>query len=255
MGFQGDLPDYKQLLEQAQQKAEQERRRADRLEEQVFRQDEEAQQRQHQLDQYRSATLTEYLFLWDKYLPVSIVMHPNPAVRTKGTASNVEKKHRPSTIVPWGDYLQKHCDTLKDLDSVYSDHSHDQVFPSVHRIQEDASTVASQEIASESDVEIVVRTTFEMPTKKILSHLHSVPTVCGKFFIPDKFQFTDNKNRLSGTSEDITLNESAPPSTPPYNARVKSQSGGLRADQYFIYERDQGLPKTAFTAEFKPRIS
>ena len=109
----------RQQREREEQQREQERQQRERGEQQREQERHQLQQQLEQKDQQleqqgrrlRQTTLTEYLRLCHEHLSKSISIETNRSLTTKGSTTNVKRKHRPDSLEPWGDYLKQHKET------------------------------------------------------------------------------------------------------------------------------------------------
>ena len=226
----------------------------------------EAEERIRQLElqlaqkdqQLRQTTLTEYLGLCHEHLSKSISIETNSSLTTKGTTTNVKRKHRPDTLKPWGDYLKQHKETLDLLHSVYPS-PQPQVFHSSHYVQTHGEDVAKTKLASETDIHLFMRETMERPMTNIMQHLQSLAAVRDRFDLPQGFRFQNHGNSSGdAASENAQTSEAQTPQpSTPLQARNPDDSHDdpvtkPRPDQFCFYTKVEGVDKVALVAEFKP---
>ena len=237
---------------QLQQQREQERHQ---LQQQLEQKDQQLEQQGRRL---RQTTLTEYLRLCHEHLSKSISIETNRSLTTKGSTTNVKRKHRPDSLEPWGDYLKQHKETLDLLYSVYPS-PQPQVFPSSHYVQTHGEEVAKKKLASETDVHVFMRETMERPMTNIKQHLQALAAVRDRFDLPQGFRFENHGNSSDGAaSEDAQMSEAQTPQpSTPLQARNSDNSHDdpvtkPRPDQFCFYTKVEGVDKVALVAEFKP---
>ena len=248
-----DLESLRQLLHEAEQRAEE--ARASREEADAYRaeaerraQDERAS-REAAEQRLRNTTLVEYLQLCHQNLFLSMSVQPDKSL----TATSPVGKIHPKRLRPWKDFLDQQKSTFERLYTAYPPEDRQLVFENENALENQGRRIMLRPVGFESDLMHVQREAVETPATLIINHLSSVDAVSREFKLGGRIAFDNQPHALSDESKEVIQSrgqQSLEPSTP----GVLDGRSRPRTDQVCVYTEANGVAtrrRLAFIIEDK----
>jgi hypothetical protein len=231
---------------EADERAELERQRAD---DERGRAEEEQRTRQQAENKIRRTTFDEYIRTCHKLLSKSLCIQTDRRLSTQGSITSPKNKPCPTLLKPWTDFpiLQQEL-----FDRVYEYiPRHGEYFSSTQYLEELGREICDRPLASEKDLEGYQRLTVERPITNIISHLRHIEEARRAFSLGDGIIFENHANTLSDSNEEVqqslqNLRISGKQQTPNSNPKPKN------ADQICVYKETDGTRSLYMVVEYKP---
>ncbi|KAI9760858.1 MAG: hypothetical protein M1840_002191 [Geoglossum simile] len=185
----------------ARERAEQEREQAEREREREKQERERAEQEKERAERERDAaedlsrdtTLCEFLELCHEHFTRQLTVEPSPHLRTSGGVGSPVDNKRPDRLEPWADFIELQKETLTQLFALYPMDDPPKVFHSKKGMSEFGASLFDEALASEKDLEIVLKPSIVTPVRQILTHLKSVWPVADYFELDGDISFKGHK--------------------------------------------------------------
>ncbi|KAK2666229.1 hypothetical protein RAB80_018329 [Fusarium oxysporum f. sp. vasinfectum] len=238
--------------QEAEQRIEEERRRAEkRQEEAEQRIDEERQRAEASERETQRLTLVEYLGDSHVLAYAKLNVEMNPNLTSKGSITNPRDKWCPNELAPWADFFDEQKDVFGALFAT---------FPTERRLFENRAfliglgeRIARRPIADEKMLERFLHEAVEDPVRAIVEELKQVKDVRSVFDLGNGIVFENHPHAISDVAEEVVEREGPPalPQTPDHRRDL----GLLRPDQICVYRSDDDLPewrRMLHVEEYKP---
>jgi hypothetical protein len=243
---ESDFARLQQLLQEAEERAEQERKRAEEA---------ERLRREEQLLFERrigKSTLPEFLDACHTHFYLGLTIQPDSTQSTQGDGANAENKPRPDRILPWPGFDEQQAGIWEAL--MESDLVNERHFTSLHTLEESGEAIRVRTIGSELDLNSFARFTVEDPVAQIIERLYEDKVLRTRFGLKGSVRFENHSNTLSPdrAAEGIqSLNISANPrrserlrnntaNTQTIPSSSTTHQSRPRADQFCVYNISSG---------------
>ncbi len=256
---ESDFARLEQLLREADERIEQERRRAEEADERA--QDErrnrkEADERA-ELERRRAedaeektkpTTFEEYIRACHTLLAKPLRIQTDKSLSTQGSITSPKDKPCPTLLKPWTGFpvLQQ-----QNFERIYEYIPRNaKLFSSTQYLTELGQDICDRPLASEKDLEAYQRLAIERPTTHIISHLQQIEEARRAFNLDDGIIFENHANTLSDSNEEVRQSLE--------NLRLsgkKSSSTNPKpkdADQICVYKETNGTRSPCMIVEYKP---
>ncbi|KAI9765038.1 MAG: hypothetical protein M1840_007863 [Geoglossum simile] len=196
------------------------RQMAAELEEMRLAKERAEQERDAALDLSRETTLYEFLELCHEHFTRQLTVEPNPRRRTTGGVGSPLNNKRPDRLEPWADFIELQKETLTQLFALYPMDDPPKIFHSKKGMSEAGASLFDEAIASEKDLEIVLKPSIVIPVRQILTHLKSVWPVADHFELDGDIEFKGHKiaEARNETPKPASAAQLRVPFTPPKNS-------------------------------------
>ncbi|KAH8751831.1 hypothetical protein BGZ57DRAFT_934347 [Hyaloscypha finlandica] len=242
-----------QLLREADERAEQERRRAEDERQNRIEADERAEQERRRAEEQekktRPTTFEEYIRACHTLLSKPLRIQTDKSLSTQGSITSPKNKPCPTLLKPWTDFpvLQQQL-----FERIYEYIPRDTgLFSSTQYLAELGQDICDRPLASEKDLEAYERLAVERPTTHIISHLQRIEEARHAFDLGEGIIFENHANTLSDSNEEVQQSLQ--------DLRISSKghdsSSNLRprnADQICVYREADGTRSLCMVVEYKP---
>ncbi|KAK2670233.1 hypothetical protein RAB80_014370 [Fusarium oxysporum f. sp. vasinfectum] len=209
--------------QEERQRAEREQQRAEEAErerqEERQRAEKEQQRAEASEEQTRLTTLDEYIAACHASVFSRFAIETDPKLTSRGSITNPRDKWCPGNLRPWPDFLDQQKLTFAD----------------------------------EKTLEYFLHNSVEDPVRAIIQQLKQVEEVSSAFQIGDGVVFENHPHALSDVAEEVVDRET--PSTPPQTPDHRRDLNQLRPDQICVYRSDntESSRRTmVYVSEYKP---
>ncbi|KAI9766016.1 MAG: hypothetical protein M1840_007023 [Geoglossum simile] len=144
-------------------------------------------------DLSRDTTLCEFLELCHEHFTRQLTVEPNQHLRISGGVGSPVDNKRPDRLEPWTDFIEVQKETLTQLFAMYPMEDPPKVFHSKKGMSEFGASLFDEALASEKDLEIVLKPSIVIPVRQILTHLKSVWPVADYFELDGDISFKGHK--------------------------------------------------------------
>ncbi|KAG9241154.1 hypothetical protein BJ878DRAFT_522142 [Calycina marina] len=242
-----------ELLREANERAEQERRRAEeadeRVEQERRRAEDEQRNRKEAEKKTQPTTLEEYLRSCHTLLSKPLRIQTDKSLSTQGSITSPKNKPCPTLLKPWSDFpmLQQQL-----FERLYEYIPRDaELFSSTQYLTELGKDLCDRPLASEKDLEAYQRLAVERPTTHVISHLQQVEEARREFNLGGGIIFENHANTLSDSNEEVQqslqdLRISSQGHTSSSNPKPRN------ADQICVYKEADGTKNLCMIVEYKP---
>ncbi|KAH6667181.1 hypothetical protein B0J14DRAFT_629544 [Halenospora varia] len=249
-----------QLLQEADERAEQERKRAEeadkRAEQERKRAEDEQQNRQEaesraQIEEKktRPTTFEEYIRACHALLSKPLRIQTNKSLSTQGSITSPKNKPCPTLLKPWTDFpaLQQ-----QRFERIYEYIPRDAgLFSSTQYLTELGQDLCDRPLASEKDLEAYQRLAVERPTTHIISHLQQIEEARRELNLSGGIIFENHANTLSDSNDEVQQ------SLQDLRISSKGQASSSNpkprnADQICVYKEVDGTRSLCMVVEYKP---
>ncbi|KAL5312936.1 hypothetical protein ACEPPN_019362 [Leptodophora sp. 'Broadleaf-Isolate-01'] len=239
--------------EQERQRAEDERRTrkaADERAEQERRRAEEAEARaQLEEEKTKPTTFEEYLHACHTFLSKPLRIQTDKSLSTQGSITSPKNKPCPTLLMPWTDFpimQQQLFERVSEF--IPQDAKH---FSSIQYLKELGQDLCDRPLASEKDLEAYQRLAVERPTTHIISHLQRIEEARHAFDLGEGIIFENHANTLSDNNEEVQQ------SLQDLHILSKGQASSSNpkprnADQICVYKEADGTRSLCMVVEYKP---
>ncbi|KAH6698225.1 hypothetical protein BKA61DRAFT_583388 [Leptodontidium sp. MPI-SDFR-AT-0119] len=232
--------------EQERRHAEQERRRAE--DEQRGRQEAESRA-QIEGKKTRPTTFEEYIRACHTLLSKPLRIQIDKSLSTQGSITSPRNKPCPTLLKPWTDFpvLQQQL-----FERIYEYIPRDaELFSSTQYLTELGQDLCDRPLASEKDLEAYERSAVERPTTHIISHLQQIEEARREFNLGGGIIFENHANTLSDSNEEVQQ------SLQDLRISSKGQASSSNpkprnADQICVYKEADGSRSLCMVVEYKP---
>ncbi|KAH8650353.1 hypothetical protein BGZ60DRAFT_421798 [Tricladium varicosporioides] len=242
-----------QLLQEADERAEQERRRAEEADkrakdEQRIRQEAESRA-QIEGEKTRPTTFEEYLRACHTFLSKPLHIQTDKSLSTQGSITSPKNKLCPTLLKPWTDFpvLQQQL-----FEQIYEYIPRDaRLFSSTQYLTELGQDICDRPLASEKDLEAYQRLAVERPATHIISQLQRIEEARNAFDLGEGIIFENHANTLSDSNEEVR--ESLQDLRISSKGHDSSSNPKPRnADQICVYKEADGTRSLCMVVEYKP---
>ncbi|RDL30224.1 Uncharacterized protein BP5553_10502 [Venustampulla echinocandica] len=243
---ESDYAHFEQLLREADERVEQERRRAE--DEQRKRQEAESRAEIEE-KKTRPTTFEEYIRACHTLLSKPLRIQTDKSLSTQGSITSSKNKPCPTLLKPWTDFpvLQQQL-----FGRIYEYIPQDAaLFSSTQYLTELGQDICDRPLASEKDLEAYQRSAVERPTTHIISHLQQIEEARREFNLGGSIIFENHANTLSDSNEEVQQSL--------HNLRIsgKGQASSSNpkprnADQICVYREADGTRSLSMIVEYKP---
>jgi len=278
---ESDFAHLEQLLREAEERAEQERRRAQEADERAElerRRAQEAERNQKEADERaelerrraedegrnrqeaesraqiegkktRPTTFEEYIRACHTLLSKPLRIQTDKSLSTQGSITSPKNKPCPTLLRPWTDFpvLQQQL-----FETTYDYIPRDaELFSSTQYLTELGQDICDRPLASEKDLEAYQRLAVERPTTHIISHLQRIEEARHAFDLGEGIIFENHANTLSDSNEEVQQ------SLQDLRISSKGQASSSNpkprnADQICVYKEADGTRSLCMVVEYKP---
>ena len=232
--------------EEADERAEQERRRA---EEERSRAEDEQRNREEAESKTKPTTFQEYIRACHTHLSKSLSIQIDKSLSTQGSITSTKNKPCPTLLMPWTEFpiLQQRL-----FERIYEYIPRDaELFSSIQYLIELGQNLCDRPLASEKDLEAYQRLAVERPTTHIISHLQQIEEARLEFNLGGGIIFENHANTLSDGNEEVqqslqNLRISGKAQAPSSNPKPRN------ADQICVYKEADGTQSLCMVVEYKP---
>ncbi|KAH7393706.1 hypothetical protein BKA64DRAFT_746722 [Cadophora sp. MPI-SDFR-AT-0126] len=242
-----------QLLREADERVEQERRRAEeadeRAEQERRRAEDEQRKRIEEETKTRPTTFEEYLRACHTFLSKPLRIQTDKSLSTQGSITSTKNKPCPTLLMPWTDFpilQQRLFERVSDY--IPQDAA---LFSSIQYLTELGQDLCDRPLASEKDTEAYQRLAVERPTTHIISHLQQVEEARRDFNLGSGIIFENHANTLSDSNEEVQ--QSLQDLRISNKGQASSSNPKPRnADQICVYKEADGTRSLCMVVEYKP---
>ncbi|KAH8799418.1 hypothetical protein F5884DRAFT_758446 [Xylogone sp. PMI_703] len=242
-----------QLLREADERAEQERRRAEeadeRAEQERRRAEDEQRNRIEEEKKTRPTTFEEYLRACHTFLSKPLRIQTDKNLSTQGSITSPKNKPCPTLLKPWTDFPILQHQLFENI-CVYIP-PEAKCFSSTQYLTELGQDLCDRPLASEKDLETYQRLAVERPTTNIISHLQQIEEARHAFNLGEGIIFENHANTLSDNNEEVQQSLqilSISDKRQASNSNPKPRN----TDQVCIYKNADGTRSLCTVVEYKP---
>ncbi|TAQ85977.1 hypothetical protein B7494_g5705 [Chlorociboria aeruginascens] len=223
-----ELEDLQRQLREAEERAHNERREAERAHNQ-FREAEERAHNERRLReeaerQYQNTTLPEFLDACHTYLQLNLRVRKITEA-TKGDPANAVNKPRPNRIRQWENFEEQQAKIWDEL--MNSSFVREQHFNPRHVLKQMGLDIWRQKIGSELDLHIFARSAVQNPVSQIFEEVYADEVLRKLFKLKGSVKFENHSNMLSADRAE----EVPPPNIPDTPRRsLRLQSNASNAN-------------------------
>jgi hypothetical protein len=245
----------RQRAEEADRERQEERQRADREQQRAEEAERERQEERKRAEaseeQTRLTTLDEYIAACHTSVFSRFAIETDPKLTSRGSITNPRDKWCPKNLRPWPDFLDQQKLTFGTLYDSFPTES--RVFENRNFLAGLGNRISQRPIADEKTLEYFLHNSVEDPVRAIIQQLKQVEEVSRAFQIGDGVVFENHPHALSDVAEEVVEREtpSAPPRTPDHRRDLNQ----LRPDQICVYRSDNTLSSRrtmVYVSEYKP---
>ncbi|KAK2468561.1 hypothetical protein H9L39_19720 [Fusarium oxysporum f. sp. albedinis] len=244
-----------QRAEEAERERQEERQRAEEAErerqEERQRAEREQQRAEASEEQTRLTTLDEYIAACHASVFSRFAIETDPKLTSRGSITNPRDKWCPKNLRPWPDFLDHQKLTFDTLYDSFPTES--RVFENRNFLAGLGNRISQRPIADEKTLEYFLHNSVEDPVRAIIQQLKQVEEVSRAFQIGDGVVFENHPHALSDVAEEVVERET--PSTPPRTPDHRRDLNQLRPDQICVYRSDNTLSSRrtmVYVSEYKP---
>jgi hypothetical protein len=239
--------------EEADERAEQERRRAEderRRAEDEQRNRQEAESRaQIEGKKTRPTTFEEYIRACHTLLSKPLRIQTNKSLSTQGSITSPKNKPCPTLLKPWTDFPVLQQQLFERIHEYIPRDA--ELFSSTQYLRELGQDLCDRPLASEKDLEAYQRLAVERPTTHIISHLQQIEKARREFNLDGGIIFENHANTLSDSNEEVQQ------SLQDLRISSKGQASSSNpkprnADQICVYKEADGTRSLCMVVEYKP---
>ncbi|KAH7378966.1 hypothetical protein BKA64DRAFT_242116 [Cadophora sp. MPI-SDFR-AT-0126] len=256
-----------QLLREADERAEQERRRAGEADERAERErrraedeqrnrkeaDERAEQErrraEEQEERTRRTTFEEYIRACHTLLSKPLRIQTDKSLSTQGSITNPKNKPCPTLLKPWTTFpvlqqqlFERTCEYIPRDAGLFS---------SIQYLTELGQDLCDRPLASEKDLEAYQRLAVERPTTHIISRLQLIEEARRELNLSGGIIFENHANTLSDSNEEVQ--QSLQDLRISNKGQASSSNPKPRnADQICVYKEADGTRSLCMVVEYKP---
>ncbi|CZT07739.1 uncharacterized protein RCO7_11231 [Rhynchosporium graminicola] len=238
--------DERRNRQEADKRAEEEQRRAE--DEQRGRQEAESRA-QIEGKKTRPTTFEEYIRACHTLLSKPLRIQTDKSLSTQGSITRPRDKPCPTLLKPWTDFpvLQQQL-----FERIYEHIPRDaELFSSTQYLTELGEDLCDRALASEKDLEAYQRSAVERPTTHIISHLRQIREARREFNLGGGIIFENHANTLSDSNEEVQQ------SLQDLRISSKGQASSSNpkprnADQICVYKEADGSRSLCMVVEYKP---
>ncbi|KAK2468341.1 hypothetical protein H9L39_19987 [Fusarium oxysporum f. sp. albedinis] len=241
--------------QEERQRAEREQQRAEEAErerqEERQRAEKEQQRAEASEEQTRLTTLDEYIAACHASVFSRFAIETDPKLTSRGSITNPRDKWCPGNLRPWPDFLDQQKLTFGTLYDAFPTQS--RVFENRNFLAGLGNRISQRPIADEKTLEYFLHNSVEDPVRAIIQQLKQVEEVSSAFQIGDGVVFENHPHALSDVAEEVVDRET--PSTPPQTPDHRRDLNQLRPDQICVYRSDntESSRRTmVYVSEYKP---
>ena len=238
--------DERRNRKEADKRAEQERQRA---EDQRRRAEEEQRTRQQAENKTRPTTFEEYIRACHTLLSKPLRIQTDKSLSTQGSITSPKNKRCPTLLKPWTDFpaLQQ-----QRFERIYEYIPRDAgLFSSTQYLTELGQDLCDRPLASEKDLEAYQRLAVERPTTHIISRLQQIEEARRELNLSGGIIFENHANTLSDSNEEVQQ------SLQDLRISSKGQASSSNpkprnVDQICVYKEADGTRSLCMVVEYKP---
>jgi hypothetical protein len=262
---ESDFARLEQLLREADERAEQERRRAQEAEQraEMERQRAEDEQRSRKEAEQRAelerrraedeekktkrTTFEEYIRTCHTLLSKPLRVQTDKSLSTQGSITSPKNKPCPTLLKPWLDFPIQQQELFERVHEYFSRDVG--LFSSTQFLTELGQKICDRPLASEKDLEGYERLAVEGPTTDIISQLQKIEKARSALRLGDGIMFENHANTLSDTNEEVRQSLQ---SLRLSNTRQASNLKAKDSDQICVYKETDGRRRVCMVIEYKP---
>jgi len=249
-----------QLLREADERAEQERRRAGEADERAERERRRAEDEQRNRQEAESraqierkktrpTTFEEYIRACHIHLSKPLRIQTDKSLSTQGSITSSKNKPCPTLLKPWTDFPVLQQQLFERIYEYIPRNA--ELFSSIQYLTELGQDLCDRPLASEKDLEAYQRLAVERPTTHIISHLQQIEEGRREFNLSGGIIFENHVNTLSDSNEEVQqslqdLRISSKGQAPSSNPKPRN------ADQICVYKEADGTQSLCMVVEYKP---
>ncbi|TAQ86187.1 hypothetical protein B7494_g5489 [Chlorociboria aeruginascens] len=229
---ESEVAHLEQLLREANQRADEERRARQEAEKKTSR-----------------TTFEEYIRTCHTLLSKPIRIQTNKMLGTQGSTTNRQNKPCPLHLKPWSDFPILQQELYEKVEQYIPRDA--QFFNSFQYLTELGEALSDRPLASEKDLEQYQSFAVDRPTTNIISHLVQIEEARREFNLGDGIIFENHANTLSDNDEEVRQSLE--------NLRLskKAQSSSLNpkpkySDQICVFKETDGTQRACLVVEYKP---
>ncbi|KNB14025.1 hypothetical protein FOXG_12586 [Fusarium oxysporum f. sp. lycopersici 4287] len=246
-----------QRAEEAERERQEERQRAEREQQRAEREQQRAEASE---EQTRLTTLDEYIAACHASVFSRFAIETDPNLTSRGSITNPRDKWCPKNLRPWPDFLDQQKLTFGTLYDSFPTET--RVFENRNFLAGLGNRISQRPIADEKTLEYFLHNSVEDPVRAIIQQLKQVEEVSRAFQIGDGVVFENHPHALSDAAEEVVERETPstpppppPPPPPPQTPDHRRDLKQLRPDQICVYRSDNTLSSRrtmVYVSEYKP---
>ncbi|KNB13920.1 hypothetical protein FOXG_12536 [Fusarium oxysporum f. sp. lycopersici 4287] len=246
-----------QRAEEAERERQEERQRAEREQQRAEREQQRAEASE---EQTRLTTLDEYIAACHASVFSRFAIETDPNLTSRGSITNPRDKWCPKNLRPWPDFLDQQKLTFGTLYDSFPTET--RVFENRNFLAGLGNRISQRPIADEKTLEYFLHNSVEDPVRAIIQQLKQVEEVRRAFQIGDGVVFENHPHALSDVAEEVVERETPstpppppPPPPPPQTPDHRRDLNQLRPDQICVYRSDntESSRRTmVYVSEYKP---
>jgi hypothetical protein len=230
--------------QEADEKAEQERRRAQEADEKAEQERKRADEEQKKTSR---TTFEEYIRTCHTLLSKPLRIQTDKSLSTQGSITSPKNKPCPALLKPWTDFpLQQQQLFERVCKYIPQDAKH---FSSIQYLKELGQDLCDRPLASEKDLEAYQRLAVERPTTNIILHLQGIKKARKALSLGDGIMFENHANTLSDTNEEVRQSLQ---NLRLSSARQAPKSKAKDSDQICVYKETDYRRSVCMVIEYKP---
>ncbi|OAA71711.1 Protein kinase-like domain protein [Akanthomyces lecanii RCEF 1005] len=210
------IEELEKLLQEAELRAEKEKRRADASEEQTS-----------------ATTLYEYIAACHHLVSSKFVVERDRALTSKGSITNPRHKLCPTNLRPWPNFIEQQRIASGALHDAFPERA--RLFETRNFLSGLGDRISRRPIANEKGLEYFLHNSVEDPVRSILHQLKEVEQIRNVYDMGGGIVFENHPSAISDIAEEVVEQDNLSLPRTPHHGRASNQ---LRPDQICVYRSD-----------------
>ncbi|KAM3504235.1 hypothetical protein MY11210_008431 [Beauveria gryllotalpidicola] len=182
----------------------------------------------------RDTTLQEYLRGCQELVLSKVHLVTDGYLTTKAPSTNPARKHCPTLLVPWDDFIPAQTDMIQRIDRIFP---HDErLFESLHFLEVMGNRIDAWRVRDEASLVSVQHNTIEVPVRIIMSKINDFDPQRYSLAVPEEVEFQTTASSLRDPTD---------------TRDTTKRDEKLRTDQMCVFRNSADQKDIAFVIEYK----
>ncbi|KAM3545442.1 hypothetical protein BM221_009741 [Beauveria bassiana] len=147
----------------------------------------------------RDTTLQEYLRGCQELVLSKVHLVTDGYLTTKAPLNNPTRKHCPTLLVPWDDFIPAQTDVIQRIDRIFP---HDErLFESLHFLEVMGNRIDACRVRDEASLVSVQQNTIEVPVRIIMSKINDFDPERYSLAVPEEVEFQTTASSLRDSTD------------------------------------------------------